>query len=121
MSTAKSLRSQIRRPYGTAASLALLLIVLATQFEGRLFEAPYAWLFLGVALGAQRIDNTSDRALRKGARTQGGVARIAMVHDIAGVAKVQVQILQKGGDTRSKRSPCRSWAPRGSWPCGARL
>ena len=98
MSTAKSLRSQIRRPYGTAASLALLLIVLATQFEGRLFEAPYAWLFLGVALATQRIEDTSDRRFRGDpVSARSGVARIAMVHDIAGVAKVQAQILRGAG------------------------
>jgi uncharacterized membrane protein len=62
-STARSFRSQIRRPYIAVAFLVLLLIVLASQLEGRLLEEPYAWLFLGVALGAQRIENiTSDRA-----------------------------------------------------------
>ena len=96
--TAKSLTSQIRRPYVMAAGMALLLIVFATQFEGRLFEAPYAWLFMGVALAAQRIEHASDRRLRGdpgSART--GMARIAMVHDIAGVARVQAQILRGAG------------------------
>lgn len=89
-STLRSLRSQVRRPYATAALLALLLILLVSQLEGRFLEEPYMWLFLGVALGAQRIDESSAARLR-------GIARIALVHDIAGVAKVQAELLRGAG------------------------
>ena len=89
-STVRSIRSQVRRPYITAAFLALVLILLLSQLEGRFLEEPYAWLFLGAALGAQRIDDSSERRPRV-------VARIALVHDIAGVAKVQAQLLRGAG------------------------
>jgi len=89
-STVRSFGSQIRRPYVTAALLALLLILLVSQLEGRLLEEPYMWLFLGAALGAQRIDESSEARLR-------GATQIALVHDIAGVAKVQAQLLRGAG------------------------
>ncbi|HVC77913.1 MAG TPA: O-antigen ligase family protein [Candidatus Micrarchaeaceae archaeon] len=88
-SSVSSFRSQVRRPYVTAALLALLLILLVSQLEGRFLEEPYLWLFLGAALGAQRIDESS--AARRSA------ARIALVHDIAGVAKIQAQLLRGAG------------------------
>ena len=89
-SAARSLASPVRRPYITAALLALLLILLVSQLEGRFLEEPYLWLILGVALGAQRIADTPEDRVR-------GVARIALVHDIAGVAKVQAQLLRGAG------------------------
>jgi glycosyltransferase involved in cell wall biosynthesis/O-antigen ligase len=89
-STVKSFRSQIRRPYVTAALLALLLILLVSQLEGRFLEEPYVWLLLGAALGAQRIGEASEARLP-------GAARIALVHDIAGVARVQAQLLRGAG------------------------
>jgi len=89
-STVRSFGSHARRPYVTAALLALLLILLVSQLEGRFLEEPYVWLFLGVALGAQRIDDSSETRRR-------GTARIAMVHDIAGVAQVQARLLRGAG------------------------
>ena len=38
--------------YAIAAGLALVLIFLQSQFEGRLFTEPYAWLFIGAAAAA---------------------------------------------------------------------
>jgi O-antigen ligase len=67
-STARSARLLLRRPYLVAAVLALLLILLASQFEGRLLQEPYAWLFLGVALGAQKIEDASEPALSDASR-----------------------------------------------------
>jgi glycosyltransferase involved in cell wall biosynthesis/O-antigen ligase len=96
-STATSFRSQVRRPYVSAALIALLVIVLASQLEGRLLEEPYAWLFIGAVLAAHRIEEATDRYSGKGGRSQRGGARIAMVHDIAGVAKVQAEILRGAG------------------------
>lgn len=89
-SAVRSLGSQVRRPYVTAALLALLLILLVSQLEGRFLEEPYVWLFLGAALGAQRIGESADARSR-------GAARIAMVHDIAGVAGIQAQLLRRAG------------------------
>ena len=89
-STVKSFGSPVRRPFVTTALLALLLILLVSQLEGRFLEEPYLWLFLGVALGAQRIDESSESRQR-------GAARIALVHDIAGVARIQAQLLRGAG------------------------
>lgn len=36
-----------------APAIALLVIVLTSQYSGRLFEEPYLWLFLGLAFSAQ--------------------------------------------------------------------
>ncbi len=36
-----------------APAIALLVIVLTSQYSGRLFEEPYLWLFLGLAYSAQ--------------------------------------------------------------------
>ncbi len=62
-SIVRSARLQMRRPYLAAAFVVLLLIVLTSQLEGRLLQEPYAWLFLGAALGAQRIAEAPERAL----------------------------------------------------------
>ena len=44
-------RSRSRlQPYAIAGALALLLILLQSQVEGRLFTEPYAWLFIGAVL-----------------------------------------------------------------------
>ena len=42
-----------------APAIGLLVIVLASQFSGRLFEEPYLWLFLGLAFSAQAGLNDS--------------------------------------------------------------
>ncbi len=52
-STIRAASSRSLRTLVLAPAIALLLIVLASQYSGRLFEEPYLWLFPGLAYSAQ--------------------------------------------------------------------
>ncbi len=45
--------SQVQRTLVVAPAIALLVIVLESQFSGRLFDEPYLWLFFGLAYSAR--------------------------------------------------------------------
>ena len=47
-----SRRSALLRTLSLAPALAILVIVLESQFSNRLFDEPYLWLFLGLAFAA---------------------------------------------------------------------
>ena len=47
-----SRRSALQRTLSLAPALAILVIVLESQFSNRLFDEPYLWLFLGLAFAA---------------------------------------------------------------------
>jgi putative inorganic carbon (HCO3(-)) transporter len=53
-------------PYVIAGAMALLLIVLQSQVEGRLLTEPYGWLFIGAVLAAAR--GSEDRRDQAAAR-----------------------------------------------------
>jgi O-antigen ligase len=68
-STVKSARSGSElQPYVIAGAMALLLIVLQSQVEGRLLTEPYGWLFIGAVLAAARgSEDRSDQAAARAA------------------------------------------------------
>ncbi|HEY2598488.1 MAG TPA: O-antigen ligase family protein, partial [Candidatus Dormibacteraeota bacterium] len=51
--TRAAVQSPATRALVLAPAIALLVIVLTSQYSGRLFEEPYLWLFLGLAYSAQ--------------------------------------------------------------------